>query len=246
MKFSRITTSLYIALLLLSLSASVFGESQLKPEAQQLLEQFKNSKLFWQQLEIAKKIAALHDASVLSQLEGWLSHEDRHQRGNAAFIFASLGDDRGYITIAAILEDRSDRPEGQGIATVSSDGRYHVARQIEADRYYAVCLFGDLKDSKALPILIPLLNDKEVNYRVLGSLGEIGDKRAIPAILKALDDNDPSVRVLAIYALEKLDAKEALPRLQQLVTDNEKSHFDRMVSVAEAAQKAISKLKIQP
>lgn len=55
---------------------------------------------------MAKQIVALHDKSVLQELEPWLSNEDMHLRGNTAFIFASLGDDRGFQVIKAILENR--------------------------------------------------------------------------------------------------------------------------------------------
>ncbi len=48
---------------------------------------------------MAKKIVVLHDKSVLQPLESWLGNEDMHRRGNAAFIFASLGDDRGFQVI---------------------------------------------------------------------------------------------------------------------------------------------------
>jgi hypothetical protein len=95
-----------------------------------LVEQFKSEKVSWRQFAIAKEIVDRHDASVLPSLVGWLSHEDRHLRGNAAFIVAGLGDARGFQVIADILSDRSDRPEGQGIPTASSDGRYRVARDI--------------------------------------------------------------------------------------------------------------------
>src|SRR5262249_36633195 len=87
-----------------------------------LVEQFKEEKTFWKQIDIAKAIVGKHDASALPSLADWLDHQDRHIRGNVAFIFASLGDLRGLQTIADILADRSARPEGQGIATASSDG----------------------------------------------------------------------------------------------------------------------------
>ena len=142
-----------------------------------------------------------------------------------------------------ILNDRSDRPEGQGIAGASSDGRYHVARQIAADRYYAAHLLGDLRDPRAVPVLVPLLKDGEVNSIVPWALGEIGDKRAIGPLLDALDDDSPTMRVLAIYALETLHAKEALPRLISLLNDDRKSNFGAAVSVADAARAAIAKLQ---
>ena len=51
------------------------------------------------------------------------------------------------------------------------------------------------------------------------------------------------MRVMAIYALEELDAKEALPRLIALLDDHRKSHFGAQVSVADAAKAAIAKLR---
>ena len=208
-----------------------------------LLEQFRSEKVFWRQIVIAKEIVDRHDASVLPSLAGWLSHEDRHLRGNVAFIFAGLGDPRGFDTIVDILNDRSDRPEGQGIAMASSDGRYHVARQIAADRYYAAHLLGDLRDPLGVPVLVPLLKDAEVQSIVPWALGEIGDKRAIGPLLDALDDDSPTMRVLAIYALETLHAREALPRLISLLNDDRKSNFGAAVSVADAARAAIAKLQ---
>lgn len=75
------------------------------------------------------------------------------------------------------------------------------------------------------------------------SLGQIGDKRAIAPLMAALDNDDPSNRVLVIYALEALDAKEAVPRLLTLVTDDRKSRFGALVTVSEAAKAAIAKLQ---
>ena len=75
------------------------------------------------------------------------------------------------------------------------------------------------------------------------SLSQIGDKRAIPPLIAALDNDDPSERVLVIYALEALDAKEAVPRLMTLVNDDRKSSFGALVTVSEAAKAAIAKLR---
>jgi hypothetical protein len=208
-----------------------------------LVEQFKREKTFWRQITTAREIVERHDSRVLLPLAEWLNHEDRHVRGNAAFIFAGLGDARGLQVIADILTDRSDRPEGQGIAMGPGDGRYRVGPQIEADRYYAAHLLGDLRDPAAIPILIPLLQDKEVNHIVPWALGQIGDNRAVGPLLAALDDANPSIRVLAIYALETLNAKDALPRLTSLLDDHAKSGFGNQVSVADAARAAIAKLR---
>lgn len=208
-----------------------------------LVEQFKNEQVFWRQIEIAKVITAKHDASVLPLLADWLDHQDRHIRGNVAFIFASFGDPRGLQTIADILADRSERPDGQGVPTVSRDGRYRFERQVAADRYYAAHLLGDLRDPRGLTLLLPLLGDPETQSIVPWSLGEIGDKRAIPPLIASLDNENPSQRVMVIYALEALNAKEAVPRLMTLVNDDRKSSFGALVTVSEAAKAVIAKLR---
>ena len=208
----------------------------------ELLRQFKANPTFWEQFEVAEKLARSHDPAVLAQLEPYLKDEDRHVRGNAAFVFAAAEDDRGFEVIAGILKDRSDRPEGQGMP----GGNWSVSAQIASDRYYAAHLFGDLKDPRAVPILIPLLHDREVNMIVPWSLGQIGDKAAVPALIETLRDVNPDMRVLAIYALETLKAKESLPQLRALVHDEDRIHFDGLGTVGDAAKKAVAELQALP
>jgi HEAT repeat protein len=153
-----------------------------------------------------------------------LTHEDRHLRGNAAFIFAGLGDPRGFDVIEAILRDYSERPV-ENPARQNTLGYMSLREQIRQDRYYAAHLLGDLKDPREIAVLVPLLTDPDVDYIVPWSLGQIGDRSAIPALIGSLSDPNPSIRVLATYALVELKAAEALPRLRQLLGDNEKSFY---------------------
>jgi hypothetical protein len=51
------------------------------------------------------------------------------------------------------------------------------------------------------------------------------------------------MRVYVIYALEELNARDAIPRLIPLLDDHRKSNFGARVSVAEAARAAIAKLQ---
>ncbi len=167
-----------------------------------LVEQFENATVFWQQFEVAEKIVALDDKRVLPRLEPWLRCEDMRRRGNAAFIFARLGDDHGFQVINAILDDRSAK---RAVFARDSAGNPSPAGQIRADRYYAAHLFGDLKDVRAVPILVALLKDEDVKEIVPWSLVEIGDKSAIPPLKDALRDNSLTMRASALRALEKLE-----------------------------------------
>ena len=159
-------------------------EKALSTEA--LVEHFKREKTFWLQFTTAQEIVERHDSRVLLPLEDWLNHEDRYVRGNVAFIFAGLGDGRGLHVVADILTDRSDRPEGQGVAMAPGDGRYRAGPQIAADRYYAAHLLGDLRNPAAVPILIPLLQDEEVNdNRALGTRTDRRRSRRRPPARRA-------------------------------------------------------------
>jgi HEAT repeat protein len=230
---------IFMAFVLLWTSA--LADAPKNGAAADLVLQFETNRVCWQQFEVAEKLVKLQNTAVLEQLRPYLEDDDRHVRGNAAFVFAALGDDRGFGVIEGILKDRSDRPKGQ-----YTGGNWSVPAQIASDRYYAVHLFGDLKDSRAVPILIPLLQDREVNWIVPWSLGEIGDKSAIPPLIQTLSDKSSDMRVLAIYALERLKAKEALPQLHLLTEDDERIHFDGSGTVADAAKKTIANLEALP
>jgi HEAT repeat protein len=225
-----------------------------------LVQQFESTQVFWKQIEVAKKIVAFHDPIILPKLEPWLHRDDRHLRANTGYLFAALGDRRGFDVVVAILNDRSDRCPGQGgIAPTrgsvsgnedSACGKiprsWSLQLQIASDRYYAAHILGDLKDPRAVPILIPLLHEPVVDHIVPWSLGQIGDRAAIRPLIDMLADPDTDMRVLSIYALETLKATEALPALRALLTDHERIRFDRQVSVAEAAAAAIAKLENAP
>lgn len=213
------------------------------PPVSRLIQQFEGEKVFWRQFKIAKAIAERNDPSVLPRLEPWLAHNDRHLRGNAAFIFGRLGDRRGFDVIVAILGDHS---ETRTVESISSNGTPFVKGQIREDRYYAAHLLGDLKDPRAIPILVPLLADSDINYIVPWSLAQIGDRSAIAPLIATLTDRNPSMRVLAIKALANLNATEALPQLRLLLNDQERCNFDKFESVADAAKEAITALQPKP
>jgi HEAT repeat protein len=215
---------------------------QERPSARALVDEFRASASFWRQLDVAKKLVALRSTEALDWLEPWLMHHDRHIRGNVAFVFAALRDPRGLETLAGILNDRSERQEGQGIP----GGRWTLERQIGADRYYAVHLLGELKDAQTVELLLPLLNDEQVNYKVAWALGEIGDRRAVRPLIDALGHSKALVRISAIQALEKLGAREALPYLRTLLNDHELPSAGDQVSVAATARAAIAKLSKEP
>ena len=227
------------ALLALLLSASVSGVCQQTGQAEALISEFDHSRFFWQQLQAAQEIVALNDPAVLPHFEHYLTSEDRHLRGNAAFVLAGFGRERGLKIIFQILQDRSSpRAESEG----GTSAPWAIAEQIKADRYYAVHLLSLLKNPQAVPVLVPFLKDRDINYEVAWALGEIGDRAAIRPLMNALSDPSPDMRVASIDALVQLNAKGAIPSLRLLLGDNERIHTGDARTVAESAKSAITKL----
>lgn len=231
----------------LAMGAIAFAQSQ-NPSLRELLDQFQTTNSA-RQLEVGKQIVKVGDVAALRVLEPWLDNEDRHLRGNAAFVFASLGDARGFEILRGILTDQSYRPQGQGIPGGSFNPempQWWLPSQIRADRYYAVHLLGQLKGARAIGILLPLLEDKDINYHVAWALGEVGDARAVGPLIAVLRDPDALVRISAIQSLEKLGATEALPAIRTLLTDHALPRAGDQVPVADIAKAAIAKLQREP
>jgi len=241
--FSIKTLQAKVARLGVSL-ALLFGtpcviQGQQHPTVIELVQQFENTAVFWRQMEVAIAIAPANDRTIFSATGAMVDAPRPSSKGQTHFIYSALGDPSGFDVIAAILRDRSERPEGQGIA----GARWSLPGQIRADRYYAAHLMGDLKDARAVAILVPLLNDPEISYIIPWSLGQIGGRSAIQPLIRTLSDKSPSMRVLAVFALVELRASEALPELRRLLGDNDRANFDKLESVAEAAKAAIARLQ---
>lgn len=173
------TLSLITAITFLCLCSAYGVVAQPPSTLAQLLADFDRELIdFEPQLEIARRIVDLDDHGVLPALEKWLDHEDRHFRANVAFIFAALGDPRGLQVLYGIVDDRSDRPLGQGISAMrilrnADPEGWWIPEQVRADRYYAVHLLGTLRDPRAIEALLPLVDDDELGTKVRWALVEI-------------------------------------------------------------------------
>jgi hypothetical protein len=223
------------------------GDAQHFPSTLIRVQQFQNTHEFWMQLNVAREMVTQKDHSVLRSLTKYLQDEDRHQRANAAFVFAGLGDPRGFVVLTSILADRTDRGRGQCLCVYigihsESGPPFNVQQQISADRNYATSLLSQLKDARIPPILISLLEDPEVNYTAVWGLADSGDPRAVDPLIRTLNSTDPTLRVMAIRALARLQAKDAIPALSRLLNDTDHSHVGDLISVADASREALAEL----
>ena len=100
-----------------------------------------------------------------------------------------------------------------------------------------------MKDPKALPILVPLLDDETLNYKIPWALGEIGGPIAVKGLIRGLANKSPNARVFSAQMLGDLKAMDALPSLKLLLNDNATNKVGQPMSVAEAARAAIAKVE---
>jgi len=215
-------------------------------EVRELIARYQAEPVFWKQVEMTDAVVEKATRSDLVPLEPWLTHADRHTRGNVAYLFAKMGDPRGFVTLVGILSDRStDRVLGAGqpIELGNEPSAGNLAAQITADRYYAVHLLGELRDRRAVKVLIPLLDDSEINYKVAWALGQIGDDHAISPLIAALKNKDALVRTIAIGALVDLNAKSALPAIEALEGDETYPNAGKRITVGDTARKAAETLR---
>lgn len=80
----------------------------------------------------------------------------------------------------------------------------------------------------ALPALIEALADEhaKVQQYACGSLGSHRGELVVPPIIGLLDDPDRSVRHQAIQTLGRLNVRDALPRIRELYSAEEKPGDD--------------------
>ncbi|MGQ4832492.1 MAG: HEAT repeat domain-containing protein [Candidatus Asgardarchaeia archaeon] len=91
-------------------------------------------------------------------------------------------------------------------------------------RYESVISLGKIRDSEAIPYLLDALDkesDEEVKVAIIETLVKLNNSKVIPAIIKQLDVPSVNVKIASITAIRKLGAVEAIPRLLNLLKDED-------------------------
>ena len=143
---------------------------------------------------------------------------------------------KGYEPLAAAVQDASGRVSGWWPVAYAlqriNDRRAIPALQLLAKtpgrytRAFAARGLGALKDAGSAPLLASMLDQAKDDPLVLASvvraLGQTGAPAAAEPLLALLgaDRTDPNVRLEVVAALAALKSQEALPAIQDLLTDD--------------------------
>jgi hypothetical protein len=127
-------------------------------------------------------IAALREKKDFKGLIGALNHPDIDVQWHAAEALGKLG-----------------KPAVEHLVTAL----HHPSREV---RLGIIEALGEIRDYRAVPVLLPLLKDEsaEVRWATTLALGEIGDPRALQPVTLSLLDPDKYVRYGAALALEEM------------------------------------------
>jgi len=89
------------------------------------------------------------------------------------------------------------------------------------ERATALRLLGELKDPRALPVLVEAMKDPQPSVRgaAVSALGDLGDAHAVPQLEEALQDTIPAVRTSAAISLGELGHRTASPALRRALSD---------------------------
>ncbi|MGO8672383.1 MAG: HEAT repeat domain-containing protein [Capsulimonadaceae bacterium] len=130
--------------------------------------------------------------------------EHGNQRSSAAHSLGLVGDERAVMPLVHALDDRNDLTcvyafkalaelAGRGYAaSVRSAAKARLLevfqQQDHLRRVLAIDILGQLNDRSLLPVLRPLLTEKDARVRVAGilALGRLKDTASIPALLDVL------------------------------------------------------------
>jgi HEAT repeat protein len=212
-----------LALIIIAHSASAAPDPQ--PPANprstaELLAAFRAAGNSIGQQEAAAALLKADDRkAVIEAMLPLLDATDRRTRCNAGWILGAFGDARGFDAVLKELQDAVPRAVQQG--RIRSDGRPDFQGQVTSDRYYAIHILGELKDRRAVPALVAVLNDPVLDYQAAIALGKIGSRDAVEPLKRMSQSASPSSRLLAFHALAKLGESSGLPALLAALADDD-------------------------
>lgn len=186
-----------------------------------LIKKFKEIK----DTEILRDIGHLKTKDALSFLIECLDTEEQDTLYTAISAIAEIGSKEAINVLIKILHEQDEnkrkavawslrgidfRGFEKELTPFLDDSHSYVRTPIA----FALAKLGN---EKAISLTINAFENNENLDGELELLGEIGDKRAIPILLKKINHENSYFAQDAVIALGKLNAKEALPKLLEIV-----------------------------
>ncbi|NUN48252.1 MAG: HEAT repeat domain-containing protein [Candidatus Brocadiae bacterium] len=162
-----------------------------------------------------------------------------------ALLEKAVSDDP-FVAIPAQDEIReTGRPCAPALRAALKDTRSHV-------RFFAAELLGEIRDSAAVPDLLPLLDDlvtdktgEPVAAAAARALGRLGDPSAADKLIEKLDSTSIDVRFEAARSLGTLRVRRAEAKLLEILKKREVATTFRGGLMPAAAMESLGKIRAQ-
>jgi twitching motility protein PilT len=151
---------------------------------------------WWVREAVAQTLANIKDRRVVPAAIQLLDHEDEIMRRYGIEILVGIKDQRAVKPIIKLLHD----PDW-----------WVRERAVEA--------LGYLGDTSVVPLLISMLQIKELTYTAVTALGELRDPRAIEPLTALLHTTSYENKIVILEALAKLDARSAVEEIKAMLVD---------------------------
>lgn len=166
--------------------------------------------------KIVNILGKIKDNRAVILLIDAIRDESRIVRSQAAMALGNIKDTRAISPLIDALRDRNAQVCEAVSNALVEIGQSAVVPLImafqEGDikfRSSIISILGEIKDERAIILLIEVLNDTSwvLRSEAAKALGNIGDPRALMPLNDALNDKDYYVRDIAAGALEKIKSK---------------------------------------
>jgi HEAT repeat protein/predicted DNA-binding WGR domain protein len=204
----------------------------------------------------ARRVAAVSEHVALPSIEPLLTHTRTETRLAALEVFRSLGEVRGWHTVAAageavraLVKDKNRDVKQLAASLVENLGApvadlLKLAKSKNSDqRASAATSLGQSHAPEAFAFLVAMMNaDKDIGVRRAAAegLGQLGDRRAIEELAKHLEDGTFNLNWAAARSLGQLGGADATRLLWKYASMPDAD--ERFGYIGERAAEAISSM----
>jgi len=205
-------------------------------------------------LEIINEVGD-RDGTIWKRLVRHLRDEDWWVRERATEVLVHISGNRITEHVIELLDEKSAIVRRYAVEVlIRLEDRRAVAPLAKAAKddpdwwvqERAVEALGVFGDERATPVVVNLLQKRELNWVCVEALGKLGDARAIPYlghILSKTDDDD--FRLAILDALDSIGHKDVIPVVQALVGDPSKPIRQRAKHLLSGMQIALDSMQME-
>jgi len=180
------------------------------------------------------------DGTIWKRLVRHLRDEDWWVRERATEVLVHVSGNRITEHVIELLEESSPIVRRYAVEVLIrlKDHRSvaPLARAAKEDPDWwvqerAIEALGDLGDPRATPVVVNLLQNKELNWVCVEALGKLGDPRAVPYLGHVLRRGDDEFRLAVLDALDAIDHEDVVEVIRELAEDASKPIRQRVVGI---------------